>query len=269
MGLIMEEDKFTVLTDIQGLEDHLGDMDFKVAGTAKGITALQMDIKIPGITREVFEQALEQAHRGRMHIMDKMLGVLPEPRQEISQFAPSIIRTTINPDKIRDVIGPGGKIIKKLVEETGADIDIEDDGRVFIAAVDREKGKEALQIIQSITAEVEVGKIYEGKVTRVTDFGCFVEVIPGVMGLQGKEGLVHISQLDFRRVEKTEDIAKEGDIITVKAIGYDHQGRLKLSRKEALRDMGMAPPEEPARSDDSGGERRERRPYSRPKVTKE
>lgn len=269
MGLIMEEDKFTVLTDIQGLEDHLGDMDFKVAGTPNGVTALQMDIKIPGITREVFKQALEQAHRGRMHIMEKMLEVLPEPRREISQYAPSIIRTTIHPDKIRDVIGPGGKIIKKLVEETGADIDIEDDGRVFIAAVDREKGKRALQIIQSITAEVEVGKLYEGKVTRVTDFGCFVEVIPGVMGLAGKEGLVHISQLAFQRVEKTEDVVKEGDTITVKAIGYDHQGRLKLSRKEAMRDLGMAPPEELSRSEEKTGERRERRPFSRPKVTKE
>lgn len=268
MGLIMEEDKFTVLTDIQGLEDHLGDMDFKVAGTARGVTALQMDIKIPGITRDVFEQALEQAHRGRMFILGKMLDVLPEPRPEISQYAPSIIRTSIHPDKIRDVIGPGGKIIKKLVEETGADIDIEDDGRVFIAAVDREKGKRALEIIEAITAEVEVGKLYNGKVTRCTDFGCFVEVIPGVMGLQGKEGLVHISQLAFQRVEKTEDVVKEGDVITVKAIGYDHQGRLKLSKKEAMRDSGLAHEEAP---DDKGerGERRERRPFSRPKFTKE
>ncbi|CCO09416.1 polyribonucleotide nucleotidyltransferase [Desulforamulus hydrothermalis] len=265
MGLIMEEDKFTVLTDIQGLEDHLGDMDFKVAGTAKGVTALQMDIKIPGITKEVFEQALAQAHRGRMYILGKMLEVLPEPRPEISQHAPSIIRTSIHPDKIRDVIGPGGKIIKKLVEETGADIDIEDDGRVFIAAVDREKGKRALQIIEAITAEVEVGKLYTGKVTRVTDFGCFVEVIPGVMGLAGKEGLVHISQLDFQRVEKTEDIVKEGDTITVKAIGFDQQGRLKLSRKEAMKDLGLTPQEEPA----DKGERRERKHLHRPKVAKE
>ncbi|AQS59329.1 polyribonucleotide nucleotidyltransferase [Desulforamulus ferrireducens] len=263
MGLIMEEDQFTVLTDIQGLEDHLGDMDFKVAGTAKGVTALQMDIKIPGITREVFEQALAQAHRGRMYILEKMLEVLPAPREEISPYAPSILRTNIHPDKIRDVIGPGGKIIKKLVEETGADIDIEDDGRVFIAAVDREKGKRALEIIQNITAEVEVGKLYNGKVTRVTDFGCFVEVIPGVMGLQGKEGLVHISQLDFNRVEKTEDVVKEGDSITVKAIGYDPQGRLKLSKKEAMRDLGMAPPEATNEK-----ENKERRPF-RPRVTKE
>ncbi|ABO50469.1 Polyribonucleotide nucleotidyltransferase [Desulforamulus reducens MI-1] len=265
MGLIMEEDQFTVLTDIQGLEDHLGDMDFKVAGSANGVTALQMDIKIPGITREVFEQALEQAHRGRMFILGKMLEVLSTPRAEISVHAPAIIRTSIHPDKIRDIIGPGGKIIKKLVEETGADIDIEDDGRVFIAAVDREKGKRALEIIQSITAEVQVGKLYNGKVTRVTDFGCFVEVIPGVMGLPGKEGLVHISQLAFQRVEKTEDIVKEGEVIAVKAIGYDQQGRLKLSKKEAMRDMGLAP----AESTSEQPEKRERRPFSRPKATKE
>lgn len=267
MGLIMEEDQFTVLTDIQGLEDHLGDMDFKVAGSANGVTALQMDIKIPGITKEVFEQALEQAHRGRMYILKKMLEVLPAARPEISEHAPSIIRTNIHPDKIRDIIGPGGKIIKKLVEETGADIDIEDDGRVFIAAVDREKGKRALEIIRSITAEVEVGKLYDGKVTRVTDFGCFVEVIPGVLGLSGKEGLVHISQLAFQRVEKTEDVVKEGEIITVKAIGYDPQGRLKLSKKEAMRDMGLAPA--PQEGNAEQPEKRERRPFSRPKATKE
>lgn len=267
MGLVMEEDQFTVLTDIQGLEDHLGDMDFKVAGSANGVTALQMDIKIPGITKEVFEQALEQAHRGRMYILKKMLDVLPSTRPEISEHAPSIIRTNINPDKIRDVIGPGGKIIKRLVEETGADIDIEDDGRVFISAIDREKGKRALEIIQSITADVEVGKLYDGKVTRVTDFGCFVEVIPGVLGLSGKEGLVHISQLDFQRVEKTEDIVKEGEIITVKAIGYDPQGRLKLSKKEAMRDMGLAPAPQGGKAEQP--ERGERRPFSRPRTTKE
>lgn len=265
MGLIMEEDKFTVLTDIQGLEDHLGDMDFKVAGSAKGVTALQMDIKIPGITRAVFEQALAQAHQGRMFIMQKMLDVLSGPRKEISKYAPSIIRTSINPDKIRDVIGPGGKIIKKLVEETGASIDIEDDGRVFISAVDREKGKRAFEIIQAITAEVEVGKIYDGKVTRVTDFGCFVEVIPGVMGMSGKEGLVHISQLAFQRVEKTEDVVKEGEIIKVKAIGFDQQGRLKLSKKEAMRDLGLAPEE----SAEEKTDRNDRRFPSRPRPTKE
>lgn len=232
MGLIKEEENFTVLTDIQGFEDHLGDMDFKVAGTAKGVTALQMDIKIPGITREVFEKALAQAHEGRMHIMGKMLDVISSPRPELSPHAPRIIHTTIDPDKIRDVIGPGGKIIKKIVEETGADIDIEDDGRVFIASVDQEKGKKALQIVETLTKEVQTGEIYNGKVTRVMDFGCFVEIIPGVLGLPGKEGLVHISQLEHHRVNKVEDVVKEGDMILVKVTGYDNQGRLKLSKKD-------------------------------------
>lgn len=234
MGLVKENEDITILTDIQGIEDHLGDMDFKVAGTANGVTALQMDIKIHGVTREVFERALDQAHEGRMHILGKMLNVISGPREELSPFAPRIIHTTIDPDKIRDVIGPGGKIIKKIVEETGADIDIEDDGRVFIAAVDPAKGKHALEIIETITKEVNTGEVYSGRVTRVMDFGCFVEIIPGVLGLPGKEGLVHISQLDYNRVNKVEDICKEGDPITVKAIGYDHQGRLKLSRKDAL-----------------------------------
>jgi polyribonucleotide nucleotidyltransferase len=233
MGLIAEESVFTVLTDIQGYEDHLGDMDFKVAGTSKGITALQMDIKISGITQDVFEQALAQAYEGRMHILGKMTDVLPAPRPELSPTAPRIIQITIDPDKIRDIIGPGGKIIKKIVEETGADIDVEDDGRVFIAAVDQEKGKKALQIIEAITKDVHAGELYNGKVTKCTDFGCFVEVVPGMMGMTGKEGLVHISQLAHHRVNKVEDVAKEGDTILVKVIGYDNQGRLKLSKKDA------------------------------------
>ncbi len=234
MGLISEDEVFTVLTDIQGFEDHLGDMDFKVSGTEKGITSLQMDIKIPGITRDIFERALAQAHKGRMHIMRKMIEVISAPRPELSPNAPRIIQITIDPDKIRDVIGPGGKIIKKIVEETGADIDIEDDGRVFIASVDQEKGKMALQIIESLTKEVQAGEIFTGRVTKVTDFGCFVEIIPGVIGLQGKEGLVHISQLEHHRVNKVEDVVKEGDKIIVKVIGYDNQGRLKLSKKDAV-----------------------------------
>lgn len=233
MGLIAEESVFTVLTDIQGYEDHLGDMDFKVAGTAKGITALQMDIKISGITQDVFEQALAQAYDGRMHILGKMTDVLQAPRPELSPNAPRIIQITIDPDKIRDIIGPGGKIIKKIVEETGADIDVEDDGRVFIAAVDQEKGKKALQIIEAITKDVHAGELYNGKVTKCTDFGCFVEVVPGMMGMTGKEGLVHISQLAHHRVNKVEDVVKEGDTILVKVIGYDNQGRLKLSKKDA------------------------------------
>lgn len=255
MGLIKEGDNFTVLTDIQGIEDALGDMDFKVAGTAKGITALQMDIKIPGITREVFEKALAQAREGRLHILNKMLEAIDRPRPEISPYAPAIISIKIDPEKIRDVIGPGGKIIKRIVEETGADIDIEDDGRVFISAVNRDAGKKAHEYIEMLTKDVMAGEIYTGKVVKITDFGAFVEVIPGVMGLQGKEGLVHISQLAYNRVEKVEDVVKEGDIITVKALGYDNMGRLKLSKKEA-----MAPPEgyvEPERRD---GPNRNRKP---------
>ncbi|NLJ75681.1 MAG: polyribonucleotide nucleotidyltransferase [Peptococcaceae bacterium] len=253
MGLIAEDDVFTILTDIQGYEDHLGDMDFKVAGTAKGITALQMDIKIAGVTKAVFEQALAQAYEGRMHIMGKMAEVLPAPRPELSPNAPRIIHTTIDPDKIREVIGPGGKIIKKIVEETGADIDIEDDGKVFIASIDQEKGQLALEIIESITKEVLAGEIYNGKVTRVTDFGCFVEVVPGVMGLPGKEGLVHISQLEHHRVNRVEDVVKEGEMIMVKVIGYDNQGRMKLSKKDA-----MPPPPGQEKKGSRGGRYRRR-----------
>ncbi|RJQ32048.1 MAG: polyribonucleotide nucleotidyltransferase, partial [Peptococcaceae bacterium] len=234
MGLIKEGENITVLTDIQGFEDHLGDMDFKVAGTAGGVTALQMDIKIAGVNSEVLKRALEQARAGRMHILNEMLAVISSFRPELSPYAPRIIHTVIDPDKIRDVIGPGGKIIKKIIEETGADIDIEDDGRVYIAAVDQDGGKRALEIIETITKEVVTGQVYMGRVTRCMDFGCFVEIIPGVLGLPGKEGLVHISQLAFERVNKVEDVVKEGDRVLVKAIGYDNQGRLKLSKKEAM-----------------------------------
>jgi len=234
MGLIKEEDHFAILTDIQGLEDHDGDMDFKVAGTAEGITALQMDIKIKGVNREILTQALAQAKAGRMFILDKMLQVLPQPRPNLSPYAPRIITFSIHPDKIRDVIGPGGKIIKKIVEETKVKIDIEDDGQVFIAAVDGEAGDKAAEIIRALTQDIEVGKIYKGKVVRIMDFGAFVEVIPGVLGLPGKDGLVHISQLDVNRVNKVEDIVKLGDEIIVKATGIDKQGRLNLSRKDAL-----------------------------------
>lgn len=229
MGLIKEGETFAILTDIQGVEDHLGDMDFKVAGTEKGITAIQMDIKIAGINREILKEALEQARVGRMHIMGKMLEVISEARKELSPFAPRIITTTIDPDKIRTVIGPGGKTIKKIIDETGVKIDIEDDGRVFIAAVDGEAGKRALAIIESLTADVEVGKIYMGKVVKIMDFGAFVEVLPG------KEGLVHISQLAEQRVAKVEDVVSVGDEILVKVIKIDEHGRVNLSRKEAMR----------------------------------
>ncbi|MTI82253.1 MAG: polyribonucleotide nucleotidyltransferase [Firmicutes bacterium] len=238
MGLIKEEDSFTVLTDIQGYEDALGDMDFKVAGTKKGVTALQMDIKIAGISKEVFEKALAQANEGRMHILGKMLEVISEPNEEISVHAPAIISLQIDPEKIRDIIGPGGKIIKRIVEETGADMDIEDDGQVYISAVNRDSGKKALEYVERLTKDVEAGEIITGKVVKVTDFGAFVEVVPGIMGMPGKEGLVHISQLEYNRVEKVEDVLKEGDSVVVKVLGYDDMGRLKLSRKAA-----MEPPE--------------------------
>jgi len=237
MGLIKEGDEVVTLTDIQGIEDHLGDMDFKVAGTRQGITALQMDIKIPGVTRQILTQALAQAREAREYILDRIQQVIPAPRPELSPYAPRVIQTTIDPDKIRDVIGPGGKIIRRICEETGADIEIEDDGRVFITAPSMEAAQRALEIIQNLTAEVTVGKVYLGRVTRVTDFGAFVEVIPGVLGLPGKEGLVHISQLAPTRVRSVQDVVKEGDQVLVKAIGYDNQGRLKLSKKEAMRTL--------------------------------
>ena len=255
MGLIKETSSVAVLSDIQGVEDALGDMDFKVAGTSEGITALQMDIKISGITVEILKGALEQAKKGRLHILGKMLEVLSEARTELSPYAPRIMRMQIDPDKIRDIIGPGGKTIKKIVEQTGAKIDIEDDGTVFIAAVNSSAGEAACKLITTLVQEVEVGKIYLGKVTRVTDFGAFVEIIEGVLGLSGKEGLVHISQLDINRVEKVEDICNEGDEIMVKATGFDQQGRLKLSRKETL------PGYEPG--SDNSGERSERPPKKR------
>jgi polyribonucleotide nucleotidyltransferase len=234
MGLIKEEDQIAILTDIQGLEDHDGDMDFKVAGTSQGVTALQMDIKIKGVDREVLGQALAQAKRGRDFILAKMLSVLPTHRPELSAYAPRIITIMIHPDKIRDVIGAGGKIIKKIVEETGAKIDIEDSGRVFIAAVDGKAGEEALRIVKALTADPEVGRIYKGKVVTVKEFGAFVEIIPGVMGSSGKDGLVHISELDVTRVNKVEDVVNVGDEVYVKVVGLDKMGRLKLSRREAL-----------------------------------
>jgi polyribonucleotide nucleotidyltransferase len=230
MGLVKEGENFTILTDIQGLEDALGDMDFKVAGTTKGVTAIQMDIKIAGINRAILESALAQAHRGRMHILGKMLEVIDKPRPELSPFAPRIITLQIDPDKIRDVIGPGGKIIKKIIEDTGVTIDIEDDGKVFIAAVDQEAARKAVHIIETLVRDVEVGATYLGKVTRLMNFGAFVEILPG------KEGLVHISQLARERVAKVEDVVKIGDELLVKVTEIDRQGRINLSRKALLKD---------------------------------
>ncbi len=228
MGLIREEDQFSVLTDLQGLEDALGDMDFKVAGTTEGVTAIQMDIKIAGINRAILEQALKQAHDGRMFILNKMLEAIPQVREELSPYAPRVITMNINPDKIRDVIGPGGKVIKKIVEDTGVKIDIEDDGRVMIMSNDAEASAKAVKAIEDIVAEVEVGRTYLGKVVRITDFGAFVEVLPG------KDGLVHISQLALERVKKVEDVVKIGDEIMVKCIEIDEKGRVNLSRKVLL-----------------------------------
>ena len=230
MGLIREENEFSVLTDLQGLEDALGDMDFKVAGTTEGVTAIQMDIKIAGINRAILEQALKQAHDGRMFILGKMLEAIPSVRPELSKYAPRIITMMINPDKIRDVIGPGGKVIKKIVEDTGVKIDIEDDGRVMIMSNDAEASAKAVKIIEDITAEVEVGRTYLGKVVRITDFGAFVEVLPG------KDGLVHISQLALERVKKVEDVVNVGDEIMVKCVEIDKQGRVNLSRKVLLQE---------------------------------
>lgn len=237
MGLINGENGFAVLSDIQGMEDAMGDMDFKVAGTAKGITALQLDIKVQGLTTDVLRQALAKAREGRMFILGKMTEIIEEPRPELSPHAPRIITMTIDTEKIRDVIGPQGKVIRRIIEETGTQIDIEDDGRVFISAISEEAGKNAVSIIESLTQDVEVGKIYLGKVVRLMDFGAFVEVIPGVMGSSGKEGLVHISQLDERRVNRVRDVVKEGDEIIVKVTDIDKQGRVNLSRKEAIRSL--------------------------------
>ena len=226
MGLVKEGDDFAVLTDILGDEDHLGDMDFKVAGTDSGITALQMDIKIQGITREIMSTALDQARDARLHILGEMNKVLAAPREEMSEWAPTIMTIKIDPEKIRDVIGKGGAVIRAITEETGASVDIENDGTIRIASVDGASGKEALRRIELITADVEVGRIYEGKVARLMDFGAFVTILPG------KDGLVHISQISNERVEKVSDKLAEGDVVRVKVLEVDRQGRVRLSMKE-------------------------------------
>ena len=226
MGLVKEGDDYAVLTDILGDEDHLGDMDFKVAGTEDGVTALQMDIKIQGITREIMDNALEQARDARLHILGEMNKVIDAPREEMSEWAPTIMTIKIDPEKIRDVIGKGGAVIRAITEETGASVDIENDGTVRIASVDGASGKEARRRIELITADVEVGRIYEGKVARLMDFGAFVTILPG------KDGLVHISQISNERVEKVSDKLAEGDVVKVKVLEVDRQGRVRLSMKE-------------------------------------
>jgi polyribonucleotide nucleotidyltransferase len=236
MGLIMDEkgEKFSILTDIQGMEDHLGDMDFKVAGTAQGVTAIQMDIKIAGINREILEQALAQAREGRLFILNKMLETISEPRKELSPYAPKIITLSINPEKIRDVIGPQGRVINKIIEETGVKIDIEQDGRVFIASVSQEANLRAKQIIEDLVREVAVGQSYLGTVKRIEKYGAFIELFAG------KEGLCHISQLAEERVAKTEDVVQIGDKIMVKVTEIDEQGRINLSRKAVLKEQHAA-----------------------------
>jgi polyribonucleotide nucleotidyltransferase len=225
MGLIKDGDRYQVLTDILGDEDHLGDMDFKVAGSAAGVTALQMDIKIDGITREIMQDALAQAREGRLHILGEMNKVLSSHRQEMSDWAPTIIMMRIDPEKIRDVIGKGGSVIRAITEETGATIDIDNDGTVKIASVQAAAGREARQRIELITADVEVGRIYEGKVARLMDFGAFVTILPG------RDGLVHISQISDERVERVGDKLSEGDVVRVKVLEVDRQGRVRLSMR--------------------------------------
>ena len=231
MGLIKSGEHYSILSDIQGMEDHLGDMDFKVAGTAKGVTALQMDIKIEGLSREILEEALQQAKKGRMHILDSMLATIKEPREQLSKYAPKIITMWIKPDKIRDVIGPSGKQINKIIEETGVKIDIEQDGTVFIGSVNEDMIQKAKKIIEDIVREVEVGEMYLGKVRRIEKFGAFVEIFPG------KDGLVHISELAEERVGKVEDVLKLGDELLVKVTEIDKQGRVNLSRKAVLKEQ--------------------------------
>jgi len=246
MGLIKDEEtgRVAILSDIQGIEDFLGDMDFKVAGTEKGITAIQMDIKIKGIDKEILAKALAAAKEGRMFIMQNMLECISEPRKELSPYAPKIISTTIDPEKIRDVIGPGGKVINSIIAETGVKIEIEDDGHVFVYSPNQEDAEKAIEMIENIAKEVEVGEVYQGKVMRIANFGAFVELLPG------KEGLVHISKLSHDHVTRVEDVVKVGDEITVKVTDIDEQGRINLSRKDVL------PPPEDKKNLDRDGKRK-------------
>jgi len=231
MGLIKEGDKVAILTDILGDEDHLGDMDFKVCGTRQGVTALQMDIKISGLSREVMVQALEQARTARLHILDVMTAAMPTTRSELSQHAPRILVIRVKPDKIRDVIGPGGKTIKGIVEQTGAQVNVEDDGTVTVASPDLKAAQRAIAIIKGLTEEPEIGRVYMGTVVKIAEFGAFVEILPGT------DGLCHISELSDKRVNRVEDILHEGDEVPVKVLAIDRQGKIKLSRREALAEL--------------------------------
>jgi polyribonucleotide nucleotidyltransferase len=244
MGLISEPGRgIAVLSDILGLEDHLGDMDFKVAGTPTGVTGFQLDVKIGGVDTTILRGAIEQARQGRLWILEKMASVIAMPRAQLSTHAPRIITIRINPDKIREVIGPGGKVIRGIIEKTGANIDIEDDGRINIASADEQAARAAIELIRGITAEAEIGKIYRGKVKKITDFGAFVEIMPGT------DGLVHISQIAEQRIKSVSDVLKEGEEVMVKVLEIDKQGRVKLSRREALREAKAR--DEPAPADAS------------------
>jgi polyribonucleotide nucleotidyltransferase len=238
MGLVMDGDRHQVLTDIAGEEDHYGDMDFKVAGTRAGITALQMDIKVGGVSPGLMVGALEQARAGRLHILDRMLEALAQPRADISPYAPRILTIRVPVDKIRDIIGPGGKMIRSIVERTGCKIDVEDDGRVSIASVDESAARKAIAIIEELTATPELNKTYLGKVVRVVEFGAFVEILPGT------DGLLHVSEMAHHRVSNVHDEVKEGDQVLVKVVSIDPSGKIRLSRKALLDEAeGGAPPE--------------------------
>jgi polyribonucleotide nucleotidyltransferase len=259
MGLILDEKtgKYAVLTDIAGAEDHYGDMDFKVAGTAEGITALQMDIKVSGITTEIMRKALAQAREGRLHILGKMNETLSAPRGSISTYAPRIVTIKIPVDKIRDVIGPGGKTIRSIIEKTGVKIDVEDDGRVNVASSDEESAKKAITMIQDLTATPELNKTYLGRVERITDFGAFIEIMPGI------DGLLHVSEIALHRVKDVRDELKEGEQLLVKVINIDPSGKVRLSRKALLQPEGEAGAEAPAQSTDGGGHEGGGRPRGR------
>jgi polyribonucleotide nucleotidyltransferase len=232
MGLIKEGEHVRVLSDILGDEDHLGDMDFKVAGTSEGVTSLQMDIKISGVNRDIMRQALHQAREGRLHILGIMNGTLASARTNVSGHAPRITTIKVKPDKIREIIGPGGKVIRGIIEATGVKMDVEDDGTVTIASSDEAASQKAIEMVQRIAAEAEIGKIYKGTVRKIVEFGAFVEILPGT------DGLVHISQLAPQRVNKVTDVLKEGDEVMVKVLEIDRQGKIRLSRKEALQELG-------------------------------
>jgi len=230
MGLIKEGDEHVVLTDILGMEDHLGDMDFKVAGTRRGITAMQMDIKLKGLNYDIMAEALAQAREARLYVLDKMLEVIPEPRPELPSHAPRITVLKIDPEKIGAVIGPGGKTIRSIIEETGVEIDVEEDGTVYIGSTDADGARRAKEMIEALVEEPQIGKIYTGKVVRITDYGAFVEFLPG------HDGMVHISQLAEGRVRQVTDVVKVGDQVKVKVIEIDEYGRVRLSRKAVLQE---------------------------------